>query len=148
MSGVFRLLNGGSKKKEELRTILSRQIHFLWFYEKHDLLGFIFLVKRNTKNSAGNYICDTEQTIDTAPDTESLNLTLAAYALYLATGNTIYSQSICSSTILEYLRAAADLVTKLDPVEDQDPRKTDKGLIYIGIQKVINEVKRVESVPN
>ena len=68
--------------------------------------------------------------------------------MYLATGNTIYSQSICSNTISEYLQAAADLITTLDPVEDRDPRKTDKGLWYVGIQKVINEVKRVETIPN
>ena len=77
-----------------------------------------------------------------------MNLTLAAYALYLVTGNTIYCQSIRSTTITEYLRAAADFISKLDPIEDRDARKTEKGVTYIGIQKVINEVKRVESIPN
>ena len=77
-----------------------------------------------------------------------MNLTLAAYALYLATGNTIYCQSIRSTTITEYLCAAADLISKNDPIEDRDARKSEKGLTYISIQKVINEVKRVESIPN
>ena len=77
-----------------------------------------------------------------------LNLTLAAYALYLATGNTIYCQSIRSTTIIEYLCAAADLISKLDPVENRDAQKTDKGLTCIRIQKVITEVQRVKSIPN
>lgn len=75
-----------------------------------------------------------------APDTELLNLTLAAYALYLATGNTISSQRFSLSMIAKYFRTAADLMSKLDPVEDWDAKKIEKDLTYISIEKVINEV--------
>jgi len=73
---------------------------------------------------------------------------MSCYALYLSTGNTIYSQSIKSTTIGKYLRAAADLVSKLDPIAGRDARKTDTGEMYEGISKIIKEVKRIESVPN
>ena len=94
---------------------------------------------KKTKKGTNNIYTrdDDDATILNAPDTESLNLTLAAYALFLATGNTIYSQSIKSATIAEYLKAAADLISKLDPVENRDARKTDVGETYEGIQKVL-----------
>ena len=112
-------------------------------------MQFIFFVKKKTKGSKDTYTHNEEDVAAfKAADTESLNITLAAYAIYLATGNTIYSQSIKASTISEYLRAAADLIQKLDPVENRDARKTDKGVTYEGITKVLQEVKRVEKVPN
>ena len=82
------------------------------------------------------------------PGTEPLNLVMAAYAIYLATGNTIYSQSIRASTISVYLRDAATLISHLDPVEDRDARKMDNGITYIGIQKILAEVQRTEKIPN
>ena len=106
-------------------------------------------MKKTKKGPIDVYTHDeADATCLAAPDTESLNITLAAYALYLATGNTIYSQSIRAATITEYLRASADLIQKLDPVENRDARKTDKGKTYEGISKVITEVKRIETVPN
>ena len=82
------------------------------------------------------------------PGTEPLNLVMAAYAIYLATGNTIYSQSIRASTISVYLRDAATLISHLDPIEDRDARKMDNGITYIGIQKILAEVQRTEKIPN
>ena len=112
-------------------------------------MQFLFFVRKKSKGSKEVYTHDEEDvTAVNAADTESLNLTLAAYAIYLATGNTIYSQSIKASTIDKYLKAAADLIQKLDPVENRDARKTDKGQTYEGIAKVLQEVRRIEKVPN
>lgn len=149
--GVFRLINGGAKKKKDLRTVLSRQIHFLWFCHQHDLLELLFAVK--TAIPDGNFAVFSPSFVDTLtekfeqPETETLNLVLAAYAMYLATGHTILSQSIKSGTISSYLKDAADFISRLDTTVDRDARKTDKGTMYEGIQKVIGEVKRLEKVP-
>ena len=149
LDGVFRAINGASKTAKELRTILSRKLHFLWFCKQHGLLEFLFSVK-----TVGNYKYtytdsnSSSHSVEFAPTTEALNLVLSCYALYLATGNTIYSQSIKSSTIGEYLRAAADLVSKVDPIPGRDARKTETGDMFEGISKILKEVKRIESVPN
>ena len=75
-TAVCRLINGGTKTAKELRTLLSRQICFLRFCNDHGLLEFIFPISKLMMNVP----------------LEALNDTLAMYAIYLATGNTIYSQ--------------------------------------------------------
>ena len=46
------------------------------------------------------------------------------------------------------MKAASSLISRRDPVENRDACKTDKGATYEGITKVINEVQRVEKVPD
>ena len=48
--------------------------------------------------------------------TDMLNCALGCFAVYLATGHTIYCKSIKASTLRLYLTAAADLIQKIDPV--------------------------------
>ena len=94
LCAVFRLLNGGSKKEAELRTIRTRRTHFLWWCHQRGILHNIFFV--NDKKQLW--------------DTEMMNLTMAAYAVFLATGHTIRSLSIKSGTILLYLLAVKGLI--------------------------------------
>lgn len=140
------------QKASSLRTILSHQIRFLWFCEQHDLLEFLFAVETVEHGTADTVFhkmfVDKMHDDFVPPDTESLNLVMSAYALYLATGNTIYSQSIKYTTISVYLRDAASLISHMDPVEDRDARKRDNGIIYGGIKQINAEVKRTEKVPN
>jgi len=131
-TAVCRLINGGTKTAKELRTLLSRQICFLRFCNDHGLLEFIFPISKLMMNVP----------------LEALNDTLAMYAIYLATGNTIYSQMIKGTTMELYLLAAASIIQKLDQIPDRDARKTPDGKVYKGIKKVIDEVKRIEKVPN
>lgn len=68
--------------------------------------------------------------------------------MYLATGHTIYCKSIKAATIEEYLKAAAGLIKKLDPVDGRDAMYDRDGVKYIGITSVLREVRRIEKVPN
>lgn len=77
-----------------------------------------------------------------------LNIVLGCYALYLATGHTIYSQSIRADTLTEYLKAASGIIQKLDPVPDRDAMYTADGNKYEGIVSITREVRRIELVPN
>ena len=79
---------------------------------------------------------------------DQLNIALGCYALYLATGNTIYCKSIKGATIELYLKAAAGLIQQLDPVPGRNAMFGTDGKKYIGIVRVIQEVKRIETVPD
>lgn len=79
---------------------------------------------------------------------QQLNVVLGCYALYLATGHTIYSQSIRADTLNEYLKAASSIIQKLDPVPDRDAMYTKDGNKYEGIVSIVREVRRIELVPN
>ena len=77
-----------------------------------------------------------------------LNFTFGAYAVYLATGHTLRSQSIMSSTISEYLLTAARFYKQLDPA-GRDPRfEEGSRALCEPVTRVIGEVKRFEGVPN
>ena len=89
LCAVFRLLNEGSKKETELRTLRTRRTHFLWWCHQRGILPHIFPINKETK----------------LWDTEMLNMTMASYAVFLATGHTIRSQSIKAATILVYIYA-------------------------------------------
>ena len=58
-----------------------------------------------------------------------LNMTMASYAVFLATGHTIRSQSIKAATILLYFYVAQGFIKKCEPV-DRDTRKEDKAQAY------------------
>jgi len=91
------------------------------------------------------FLVDNENEIWT---TAQINIALGCYALYLATGHTIYCKSIKAATIEEYLKAAAGLIKKLDPVDGRDAMYDRDGVKYIGITSVLREVRRIEKVPN
>ena len=132
MCGLFRSINGGTKSEATLRTLRTRRTHFLWFCSKHGLIPFLFSV----------------ESAKAAWSIQQLNIVLGCYSLYLATGHTIYSQSIRADTLNEYLKAASGIIQKLDPVPDRDAMYTADGNKYEGIVSVIREVRRIELVPN
>ena len=77
-----------------------------------------------------------------------LNYTMAAYAIFLATGHTIQSKSIKASTIEKYLYDAKGFIQKFDPT-NRDARKDEHaGKIAEPIIKVLDEQKQFEKVPN
>ena len=132
MCGLFRSINGGTKSEASLRTLRTRRTHFLWFCSEHELLPFLFSVESAAK----------------AGSLHQLNIVLGCYALYLATGHTIYSQSIRADTLTEYLKAASGIIQKLDPVPDRDAMYTADGNKYEGIVSITREVRRIELVPS
>ena len=79
--------------------------------------------------------------------TDMLNCALGCFAVYLATGHTIYCKSIKASTLRLYLTAAAGLIQKIDPVP-RNAMNDDTGKQFIGITRVLNEVRRIETVPD
>ena len=83
---------------------------------------------------------------DEAWSLDQLNVSLGCYALYLATGNTIYCRSIKANTIDLYLKAAAGLIQQLDPICDRNALLAKDGNKYIGITRVLQEVRRIETV--
>ena len=132
MCGLFRSINGGTKLEATLRTLCTHRTHFLWFCSKHKLLSFLFSV----------------ESADKAWSLPQLNIVLGCYALYLATGHTIYLQSIRAATLDEYLKAASGIIQQLDPVPDRDAMYTADGNKYEGIVSITHEVRRIELVPN
>ena len=73
---------------------------------------------------------------------------MAAYAIFLATGHTIQSKSIKASTIEKYLYDAKGFIQKFDST-NRDARKDEHtGKMAEPIQKVLDEQKRFEKVPN
>lgn len=77
----------------------------------------------------------------------ALNDSIAMYALYLATGNTIYSQIVRAATIEQYLIAAETLIEKFDPISYRKARFDATGGMYKGVSKVLTELRRLESIP-
>ena len=77
-----------------------------------------------------------------------LNIAMGCYALYLATGNNIYCKSIKAATIDLYLKAASGLVKQLDPIPDRDAMFDKDNKKYIGISQILQEVRRIETVPD
>ena len=71
---------------------------------------------------------------------------MAAYAVFLATGHTIRSQSIKSGTILLHLLAG--LIQKFDAI-NRDVRKEDNSNnLSPPIKVVMNSIEKFEKVPN
>ena len=68
--------------------------------------------------------------------------------LYLVTGNTIYCKSIKAATIELYLKATAGLIQKLDPIPGWDAMKDEYNKKYVGIDRVLKEDHRIETVPD
>ena len=78
-------------------------------------------------------------------DQPDRNFVLALFALDLSHGNTLLATSIKSTTISRYLQAAA-LVFERHKL--MDPRKTVQGTLSPAISRVLNEIKRWESMPH
>lgn len=71
---------------------------------------------------------------------------MGCHALYLTTGNSIYCQIIKASTISAYLKATKELIQHLDLVPGRKAQYNANGDTYIGISKLINELKYLEKV--
>ena len=73
---------------------------------------------------------------------------MAIYAVHLATGHTLASKAIKSSTIGAYCHAAATFIRLFDPT-NRDARKSDGTNVFAPcFRKVLDECKRWESMPN
>ena len=129
---VIKLFNGGSKKDKELRTILSRRIHFLWYCTERCILPFIFLVTDRNK----------------CWKTFQLNLVLACYAAFLATGHTLQSKSIKAETIRKYLFEAKTFIQKFDHLKRDTTVDEDTTKQANCISKVLQEQERFEKLKN
>ena len=122
--------NGGTKAPSELRTICSRQTHFLWYCYKRRILQRILSLEGEK------------------PTTKFFNFVFGCYAVYLANGHLLRVRSIRADTIGKYLLAAATLVQLFD-TKHRDPRKGDNATALCPqIQKVIAEVRRFEGIAN
>jgi hypothetical protein len=83
---------------------------------------------------------------------DEANYFFAAYALWLALGNTIWGITVKSGTIKGYLKSAADLVQKtrqqLENKKYPDPRvDVSTGKTFESIDNVTKEIRRWETMP-
>ena len=129
---VIKLCNGGSKKEKEIRTILSRRTHFLWYCSERNILPFIFLVTNKDKS---------------LPILQ-MNFVMACYATFLATGHTLQSKSIKADTIQKYLTDAKTFIQKFDLIKRDATIDEATNKTAFCISKVITEQRRFEGVKN
>ena len=133
---VIKILDGGTKKKSELRTICNRRIHFLWYCKQRNLLDRIFSLDSDKKRFIA------------PPTTVMLNFAMACYAVFLATGHSLRCRSIRSDTIKIYLHNAATFVSRFD-AKDRDARKKEgETKLCPAVAAVIGIVKRYEDMKN
>ena len=79
---------------------------------------------------------------------QKLQYTMAMYAYELASGETIQGTKIKSSTIKDYLLAAATLVMRFDKLGRDARKELNCKKLCEAIQKVVAQVKRFEDVPD
>ena len=79
---------------------------------------------------------------------QKLQYTMAMYAYELASGDTIQGIKIRSSTIKDYLLAAATLVMRFDIIGRDARKELNCKELCEAIQKVVAQVKRFENVPD
>ena len=79
---------------------------------------------------------------------QKLQYTMAMYAYELASGETIQGTKIKSSTIKDYLLAAATLVMRFDKLGRDARKELNCKELCEAIQKVVAQVKRFEDVPD
>ena len=133
---VIKILNGGTKKKSELRTICNRRIHFLWYCKQRKLLDRIFSLKLD------------ETKYETPPTTDMLNFAMACYAVFLARGHSLRCRSIKSDTIKIYLHNAATFVSRFDTVDRDARKKEGETKLCPPVASVVGIVKRYEDMKN
>jgi hypothetical protein len=78
---------------------------------------------------------------------ERCNFQMALYATHLATGSNLHCRSLKSGSIRTYLRDVAKFIGRYRDVDPRYRSSADKGLAP-AISKVLDEVKRWETVPN
>ena len=71
---------------------------------------------------------------------------LAMYAVYLATGNTLFHKTVKSSTVATYLRNVARLIKSVSGLDPRYDCPTDLKMSP-GILKVLNQMKTWEQLP-
>ena len=87
--------------------------------------------------------------IDKRIGTDQLNLIMAMYAVYLASGHTLISRQIKAGSIGRYLHAAAEFLSLFDPQEQRDARFLDRTTTRSPyIQRVLDQVAKFEKVPD
>ena len=122
LSAVIKLCNGGSKKDKELRTILSRRTHFLWYCSERNILPLIFFVTKE----------------EDSLQTTQMNYVMACYATFLATGHTLQSKSIKADTIQKYQFDAKTFIQKFDLIKRDATIDPTTNKTASCISKVIN----------
>lgn len=130
LGAVMRLVMGATKKSEEQRTIRSRRTHFLWWTKQRGIYEFLFPIVQSEHVT-----------------TDTLNYIMACYAVFLATGHTIYQRQVRSATIDKYLHAAATFIQFFDKYPHRDARK-EKNTTSIcpPVKKVVDQVKKFENI--
>ena len=123
---IHRAMDGNHNTAKAARTVRNRRIHYFIF---------CFLMKLTDDWRLEN------QT------QERCNYQFALYATHLATGSTLHCRSIKSSSIQTYLRDVAKFIGRFRDIDPRDRSTADKGLAT-AISKVLDEVKRWETVPN
>jgi hypothetical protein len=78
---------------------------------------------------------------------ERCNYQLALYATHLATGSNLHCRSLKSGTIQTYLRDVAKFIGRYRDIDPRYRSSADKALAP-AISRVLDEVKRWETVPN
>ena len=103
---VFQLFNGATNNDKSAGTLCSRRLHFIHFCKEKRLME-IFSIRKKGKQPIQH---------------RKLHYVMAMYAFELASGSTIQGIKIKSSTIKDYLLAAATLISRFD-VLGRDARK-------------------------
>ena len=75
------------------------------------------------------------------------NLQLAAYAIYVGTGQALWCKTVKSATIATYLRNIALLVKKFRPIDPRYAAPTDRSLAPV-IKHYLDNLKKWESIPD
>ena len=75
------------------------------------------------------------------------NLQLAAYAIYVGTGHSLWCRTVKSATIATYLRNIALLVKKFRPIDPRYAAPTDRSLAPV-IKHYLDALKKWESIPD
>ena len=121
---IVRGTRSRNSSNKELRTLYTRQQHFIKFLNKSKLGNdpTIFKYSQNVRN-----------------------IIMACYTADLVAGQNILCKSLKSTTITRYLKAAADLSIRSDIT---NPCLNTNGKVSEHIKSIINEVKRWESMPD
>lgn len=125
VTSIVGLVNGGIKNQQELRTRVTRRLHyFMWVYNM------------NYADNLWLENCDHRRRV----------YQFAQYTAHLCTGHTIHSKAIRYNTVLRYLHDAATFVKLQTGI---DPRfELGSDSFAEPIQRILAEYKRWEEVPN
>ena len=126
---VIKILNGGTKKKTELRTICNHRIHFFWYCKQHKLLNRMFSLKLDETKYKTNFA-------------------MACYADFLARGHSLCCRSIKSDTIKIYLHNAATFVLRFNTVNCDARKKEGETKLCPPVASVVGIVKKYKEMKN